>query len=306
MATWYNDFDGSSAGGGPDLHKPIPNDDRLYADDDEISFARSIQPSTLNGPTASAHTADDRADHDAAQPGSAGPFSPISPPDPLVETGSPRPTGPRTPTSPEHAAAISNASTTPAHASPSVSTAPTATIPMSFANPSWRIHSAGHLWRILEYFHLRGHVSLTSEEVEHIRTLVPALQAEQDPLPAMLATLQTVSCTRGARETFELWSAREGTPMPMSGPRWHRLAPAVQPWEMSSHWSAGLWSVAVYVTGSFLMQHLPVSEPDFRGSFAELYAHSGLEGWNIDVVIYTLYYLRNAPWYWPVLFRARE
>src|SRR5688572_20714136 len=97
----------------------------------------------------------------------------------------------------------------------------------SFLHPTWRVSAAGHIWRILEHFYAQGHVGLDRDTLAHIRTLAPPPDVERDPLPAVLVTIQVISTTRGAREAMELWSAREGTLVLASNPRWRSTPPPV-------------------------------------------------------------------------------
>lgn len=182
---------------------------------------------------------------------------------------------------------------------------PIQTAPERLKLSDLRVHAGGIMWVILNFLQEKGDVGVAPSDVQWIKESLPNLPEKNDIVLVVIATIQALSCTRRAREVFEGWARQEGKMVMASASGGATKGPILSPWKSTELWSFGTWALAAQITERFLEQGIVTPEAAFGATLGDLYAVVGKESWAIEAVIFTLYALKGARWFWDVLFNSR-
>jgi hypothetical protein len=170
-----------------------------------------------------------------------------------------------------------------------------------FAAPSWRTHSTGVLYLMVEMMRQYGSVMLSQEDLERLHRSVPPMDPDVDVMPVMLLTLQTMQDEPGMKVILRAWSNRLGL-MVIDGPAASVPTRLPPPNETPMAWNFGIWSLAVQVVQSFANQNLPGTDVEFLRDISDICRDAGMNAWAVEVMALTLYFVQRSSWCWEVLF----
>jgi hypothetical protein len=157
-----------------------------------------------------------------------------------------------------------------------------------FAAPTWRTHSTGVLYLMVERMREYETVMLSQ-----LHQSVPSLDIDVDVMPVMLMTMQTMLDMPGVKEVLRAWSNRLGMVVVSQSATRVRPPRVPPPNETPVAWD-------------FTNQRLPETYLDFLSSISDNYRDAGMNAWAVEVVVLTLYFIQRASWSWEVLFGGND
>ena len=184
--------------------------------------------------------------------------------------------------------------------SPPVSVPPTPVVYLS--QPTWKIYTAGFLWRVFHHFQTQGHVGMQPTDMPLIRNLVPPSGLPMDIMPIVLCMVHTLASQEGVEEVLRDWYRREGRMQTLHVANGHQLAPRLTPWVEGQVWSYGTWSLSTMLLTRFLSQPPGIREEQFLESLTDVFASANHEGWIVEILTATLFFVKNSAWVWPFFF----
>ena len=174
------------------------------------------------------------------------------------------------------------------------------------SQPNWRIHTTGLLWRMFVHLRSQGHLAANQADVDLIRNLVPPLGLPVDLPPLLICMAQTMATQEGVETILQDWYRREGRLRTLHVLPGHNPAPRLNPWRNYQPWSFGTWSLCVLLQNRFLSLPPGSREDHFLGMLNDVYSSTGSEGWTIEPLTATMFFVKNNAWTWSVVFRQTE
>lgn len=172
------------------------------------------------------------------------------------------------------------------------------------AYSAWRSHSTGLLYLMMEQMMSAGSPCLSPRALDQLHQMTPPLGTNVDMIPVMLVTIHTVISTPGVREIMQTWNVRQRVVVPAVQPTNGRRPGGPSPRGQPLEWDFGTWSLAVQVLLRFTNQSLPATEMDFLHLVRDIVVEAGMNGWTVEVIVHTLYFIQAANWAWETLFDA--
>ena len=168
--------------------------------------------------------------------------------------------------------------------------------------PSWRSHSTGLLYLMVEKMMEVGTPSLAHRDVERLHQSVPPLGIERDVIPVMLLSIYTLTRTPNAREVLQTWNQRLGVVAVTRPETTTRRSGAPPSQDQPLPWNYDIWCLAVQVILRFTHQNLPATEMEFLGSIGDILREAAMNAWAVEVIVLSLYFIWRTNWAWDVLF----
>jgi hypothetical protein len=158
----------------------------------------------------------------------------------------------------------------------------------------------GIVWALLQNFRLRGRIEFGQIELHYLLEINCNLGSNTDVMFLVAATIQALGTTPGIVSEVGRWREELGKEVPdtlhLGG-----LNTTLRPWEDSNLWEFRTWALAMEVTQRFIGQRSIGSEAMFLTSSTDILGQTDPEWWKLEVIALTLFSVKKASWFWPLL-----
>jgi hypothetical protein len=167
---------------------------------------------------------------------------------------------------------------------------------------SFRLAATGVALMVFRCVYRKGDLLMGEEDLERLILSHKELQESRQAVPIVLVTMQALASTPTARQAFARWARKENKLFVCSARREVGLDHGVCPWETQGMWTFATWALAAQLVAKFVGQLQPPVEPVFVTGLGDLCRITETEPWILELMLVTLFLLKDTAWIWPILF----
>lgn len=164
-----------------------------------------------------------------------------------------------------------------------------------------RVTLGGVIWTILKHLQSQRRLDLTDEDVHALTQSSSAVLTLEEAIPLMVVTVQVLAGVPSLEKVLRWWEAEvpdTGAPdFTMSA----GLVDKLRPLEEFNFWSFEFWALAIDVVTAFIAHQGPISETDFLGQLSDVIELATGLGWQVPIMVATLFVVKRAGWFWELL-----
>lgn len=169
-----------------------------------------------------------------------------------------------------------------------------------------RLVASGLIGMVLREMQRLGRRSLSLSEMQTLARSSRVAEENAQSFPVIAVLIQTLEATVSAREMFVGWARRSGFEVPALVGEVSLDGPFLEPWIAQESWGFPLYAMAAQLIARFLSRTRLPAEAVFLAKMSDLKEQMGPDAWVVALMVATLYFLKDAVWFWPTLFRARQ